>query len=56
VRLKAAATKSLRRKAKEGYFFGNIFGAWSVCIGDCKLREIKSDEQSGGFSHENKLA
>jgi hypothetical protein len=37
-------------------FFGNIFGASSVCIGECNLREVKSDEQSGGFSDENKLA
>jgi hypothetical protein len=25
-------------------FFGNIFGSSSVCIGDCKLREMKSDD------------
>jgi len=37
-------------------FFGNIFGASCVCIGECSLKEIKSDQQSGGFSDENKLA
>jgi hypothetical protein len=35
------------------HLFGNICSASCVCIGDCKLREIKSDEQSGGLSNEN---
>jgi len=28
---------------RKRHFFGNIFGSSSVCIGDCKLREMKSD-------------